>query len=55
MKVIFNTYNEAIKAARNAYKDGYNTIIRKIIPAEGIGEVVFINEYFKKESERFHD
>lgn len=55
MKVIFETYAQAITAARNAYKDGYNTIIRKIVPAEGIGTVTYINEYFKKESERFHD
>lgn len=52
-KVIFECYADAIKAARNAYKDGYNTIIRKV--ESDIAKPVFLNEYFKKDAERFHD
>lgn len=47
---IFDTYKEALKAARNAMKDGYNTIIRE---GEINGSVVFVNEYFRTETERY--
>lgn len=47
----FNTYAEAFEAARNAFKDGYNTIIRE---AEWNGEKAFFNEYFINDNERIH-
>lgn len=45
----FNTYAEAIRAAANALKDGFNAIIHECTWGE---ETIFVNEYFRKDSER---
>lgn len=53
--VCFNTYREALKAASNALKDGFNTVIHKVgDPKMGFPEA-YVNEYFVRESQRFHD
>lgn len=45
----FNTYNEAIRAAANALKDGFNTAIHECRWGEA---TMFVNEYFVRDNER---
>ena len=54
--VIFDTYAQALRGAANAMKDGYNTVIHVINEKDALfGKKTYVNEYFTKESERFHD
>ena len=50
MKInMFNTYAEALRAAANAVKDGYNAVI---IECNRAGVKTYATEYFKKDSDR---
>lgn len=50
--VMFATYSEAFRAAANALKDGFNTVIRQCTWGE---TTTWACEYFKKDSERIRD